>query len=322
MSQNLEIQKESSQKSFNLMKSIKVADIIRLTVIISLLAFALTTPGFLSSLSIRSLLSTMSFVECVAVGMTFITLSGNIMSFSIGAGLSAATVIFVALLPYGLFTALVATVIFSAVINGIQGWIIGYFRANPIIVSMAGYSLIIGIMTYFTQGRGLYIQGGEAAFFKQNLGPIPGPFIGLVLAVIVAQLILTYTRVGKRIYLTGSNSKAALAAGFEPWKTIVWAYVLSGVFAAIAAILMASRYSSGDLQHGIGLEFGAISAVLVGGTLIQGGKGSVLHTLLGTLLIAIFQAVLVLRGFSTEIQQLALGVVVLVVIMLQWKKDK
>ena len=92
-----------------------------------------------------------------------------------------------------------------------------------------------------------------------------------------------------------------------------------GLFTTVTAVLMASRYGSGDLQHGTGFEYQAISAVLVGGTAIQGGHGSVLRTFIGTILIAIFKAVLILRGFSTELQQLLIGVVVLLVIMLQWR---
>ncbi|MBI2726551.1 MAG: ABC transporter permease [Polaromonas sp.] len=299
---------------------LRVADYVRIVIMLALLAFALSTPGFLSQASIRSLLSAMSFVGCVAVGMTFITLSGNIMSFSLGASLAASTVVFVATLPMGTWTAFALTLLFGAVLNGVQGWIIGYLRANPIIVSMAALSLIIGIMSVITGGRGLYINDSSAAIFKLNFGMVPGPLIAFLICAALGQLILSFTRVGRTIMLSGSNPSALLASGTEPWRYTTWAYCIAGIFTSVSAVLIASRYGSGDLQHGAGFEYGAISAVLVGGTVIHGGRGSVVQTVFGTLLIAILQAVLVLRGFNAQYQHLALGVVVLLVIVLQWKR--
>jgi ribose/xylose/arabinose/galactoside ABC-type transport system permease subunit len=284
---------------------------------LALLVFAVLTPGFLTATSIRALLTTASFIGCVAVGMTFITLSGNVMSFSIGTSLSATTIVFMVSLRLGLGTALVLAFLFSALINGVQGWVIGFFRANPIIVSMAAYALIIGVATFATGGRGIYPVGNETDVLKANLGPIPGPLVALLLTVVIGQCILAYTRLGRNIYLVGTNPRAAKAAGIEPWRTVVPAYVVAGLFTAVSAVLVAARYGSGDMEHGIGYEYRAISAVLVGGTAIQGGQGSVVRSLIGTFFIALIQALLVLRGFGVEMQNLLVGVIVLAAIMLQ-----
>lgn len=294
----------------------------RIAIVLALAAFALTTPGFLTEASLRSLLSAMSFVGCVAVSMTFITISGNIMSFSLGASLAASTIVFVATLPLGTWTSFTITLLFGAALNALQGWVIGYLRANPIIVSMAAFSLIIGIMSVITDGNGLYIMGTEAVIFKRNMGPVPGPLIAFLACAVVGQLILSFTNIGRTIMLSGSNPSALLAAGVEPWRSTTWAYSFAGMFTSVAAVLIASRYGSGDLLHGAGFEYSAISAVLVGGTMIQGGHGSVVRTVLGMLIIAILQAILVLRGFSTQYQHLTLGVVVLIVIVLQWKRSR
>lgn len=320
MSDSVSTAVAAPEKPAIFLRDMGAADYIRIVIVLGLVSFALATPGFLSQPSIRSLLSAMSFVGCVAVGMTFITLSGNIMSFSLGASVAASTVVFVAALPYGTWPAFVVTLAFGAVLNAVQGFIIGYFRANPIIVSMAALSLIIGIMSSVTGGRGLYITSNDAAIFKQNFGMVPGPLVAFLVCAVIGQLILSFSRIGRTILLSGSNPNALLAVGLEPWRYTTWAYCIAGVFTSVSAVLIASRYGSGDLQHGAGFEYGAISAVLVGGTLIHGGRGSVTRTVFGALLIAIFQAVLVLRGFSTEVQQLALGLIVLVVIVLQWKR--
>jgi ribose/xylose/arabinose/galactoside ABC-type transport system permease subunit len=296
------------------------AALIQGVAVAGVVVFAVTTPGFFSMTSIRSLLTTVSFIGCVAVGMTFITLSGNIMSFSIGAAMSATTIVFMMSLSLGLIPALLLAFVFSAVISGVQGWVIGYFRANPLIISMAAYAFIIGATTYVTGGRGVYPTSDATDILKQNLGPIPGPLAAFLLAVIAGQVILSFTRFGRNIYLVGTNPRAAKAAGIEPWRTVMWAYVMAGLFTAISAVLIAARYRSGDMEHGIGYEYRAISAVLVGGTAIQGGEGSVIRTFAGTFFIALMQGLLILRGFGIEMQYLLIGLIVLAVIMLQWKE--
>lgn len=296
------------------------AALIQWTAVAAVVLFAVTTPGFFSMTSIRSLLTTVSFIGCVAVGMTFITLSGNIMSFSIGAAMSATTIVFMMSLSLGLIPALLLAFVFSAVISGAQGWVIGYFRANPLIISMAAYAFIIGGATYVTGGRGVYPTSDVTEILKENLGPIPGPLAAFLATVIAGQAILSFTRFGRSIYLVGANPRAAKAAGIEPWRTVMWAYVVAGLFTAISAVLIAARYRSGDMEHGIGYEYRAISAVLVGGTAIQGGEGSVIRTLAGTFFIALMQGLLILRGFGIEMQYLLIGLIVLAVIMLQWKE--
>jgi ribose/xylose/arabinose/galactoside ABC-type transport system permease subunit len=287
----------------------------------ALLALAVLTPGFLTRTSLLALLTTVSFIGCVAVGMTFITLSGNIMSFSLGATLSAGTIVLIACLPYGLGLAILSAAVFCALLSGIQGWIIGYFRANPIIVSMASLALLTGVTTYLTGGRGVYPRGTELEVLTRGIGPIPGPLAALLCVVLIGQFILSRTRFGRNLYLVGSNFRAARAAGMEPWKTIALAYLIAGLFTAVSAVLIAARYSSGDMEHGIGYDYQAISAVLVGGTAIQGGKGSVLRTLSGAFLIAVIQGLLLIRGFSTQMQYLLIGIVVLAAIMLQSKGE-
>jgi ribose/xylose/arabinose/galactoside ABC-type transport system permease subunit len=295
--------------------------VIRLAAITSLVAIAVATPGFLTLPSLLSMLTTMSFIGCVAVGMTFITLSGNLMSFALGATLSVTTVVFMASLSLGLGGALLVAFLFSAFITGLQGFIIGFMRANPIIVSLAAQALIYGFVTFATGGRGIYPEGGETDILKSNFGIVPGPLAAFLLSVIVGQFILSNSRFGRYVIMVGSNRRATEAAGIEPWPIVTAAYALAGIFTAVSAVLMASRYASGDMEHGLGYDYHAISAVLVGGTAIGGGEGSVLRTFYGALVIAMVQGLLVLHGFSTQMQYLIIGLIVLGVIMLQTLKD-
>jgi ribose/xylose/arabinose/galactoside ABC-type transport system permease subunit len=290
---------------------------IRVLALAALIAFALRTPGFLSTVSLISLLTTMSFIGCVAIGMTFITLSGNIMSFALGATLGATTIVFTVSLPLGLAGALLTAFAFSAALTGAQGFIVGYFRANPIIVSMAALALILGFVTLITGGRGIYPDGSEGDVLKGNIGAVPKSLAAFLLTVLVGQFILSFTRFGRNIYMVGSNLRAAEAAGIATWRTVTGAYVVAGLCTAFSAVLMAARYASGDMEHGLGYDYQAISAVLVGGTAIAGGEGSAPRTLAGAFIIAVVEGLLLLNGFSTQWQYLTIGIIVLGVIMLQ-----
>jgi ribose/xylose/arabinose/galactoside ABC-type transport system permease subunit len=296
---------------------------IRLAAVLALVAIAVSTPGFLTPVSLFSLVNTMSFIGCVAVGMTFITLSGNILSFALGATLSVTAIVFVQALPLGLVGAMLAAFASGAVLTGAQGWVIGTFRANSIIVSMAALALIIGVATLVTEGQGVYPQDATAEALKGRIfGAVPIPLAGFLITVAVAQTVLSLTRFGRNLHMVGSNWRAALAAGIEPGRTVVGAYVAAGLCTSFAGILMAARYSSGDMSLGLGYDYSAISAVLVGGTAIQGGEGSAVRSLIGAFIIAVCQGLLVLHGFSSQVQYLAIGVIVLLVIMLQTLADE
>src|SRR5262249_11960517 len=228
---------------------------IRFAALLALIAAAIATPGFLTTTSLFSLLTTMSFIGCVAVGMTFITLSGNVMSFCLGATLSVTTIVFMLSLPVGLAGALIVAFLFSAALTGAQGWVIGYFRANPIIVSMAVLALIYGFVTLFTGGRGIYPEGSETDVLKGRIGFVPIPLAAFLATVVIGQFILSLTRFGRNLYMVGSNHRAAVAAGIVTWRTVTGAYVVAGLFTAFSAVLMASRYASGDMEHGIGYDY-------------------------------------------------------------------
>jgi ribose/xylose/arabinose/galactoside ABC-type transport system permease subunit len=116
--------------------------------------------------------------------------------------------------------------------------------------------------------------------------------------------------------MVGSNPRAAVAAGIATARAVTVAYVIAGACSAMSGVLLAARYGSGDMELGTGYDYTAIAAVLVGGTSIQGGSGSVVRTLIGVTVIAIIEVVLLLRGFSQQLQYLITGVIVLAVIML------
>jgi ribose/xylose/arabinose/galactoside ABC-type transport system permease subunit len=289
---------------------------IRIAAAAAIAGFALTTSGFLSPLSFNALLTDISFVGCVAVGMTFITLTGNVLSLALGATVSASALTFLATLSFGLLPALLFALLFGIVVTGFQGFLVGYFRANPVLVSIAALSLLLGAAAFATGGHRIYPGGEGLALFKGRVAGMPVQALCFFATAIVAQLILSWTRVGRQMIMVGSNNRAATAAGIEAAWTITIAYMIAGACAAISGILLAARYGSGDMELGAGYDYTAIAAVLVGGTAIAGGSGSVLRTMVGVTVISVIEVVLLLRGFSEQLQYLITGLIVLAVIML------
>ena len=278
--------------------------------------FALSTPGFTSPLSINSLLNAISFIGCVAVGMTFITITGNIMSLALGATVSASALVFLASLSLGVFPAFLVAILFGIVVTAVQGALVGYIRANPLLVSIAALSLLIGGAALATGGQRIYPGGEGLQVFKGRVAGVPVEALYFFATVIVGQFVLSWTRVGREMIMVGSNLRASIAAGINTARAVTVAYVLAGACSALSGVLLAARYGSGDMELGTGYDYTAIAAVLVGGTAIGGGTGSVVRTLIGVTVIAVIATVLLLRGFSQQWQYLITGLIVLAVIML------
>jgi ribose/xylose/arabinose/galactoside ABC-type transport system permease subunit len=290
---------------------------IRLCAVIAILAWALATPGFLSRLSIFSMLTSISFVGCVAVGMTFITLSGNIMSLAFGATVSAASVVFMASLAAGAVNAALIALVFAGALTAVQGFIVGYFRANPILVSIAALACILGFADVLTGGQRVYPGGEGFALFRTRPWGIPVETLVFLAAAGIGQLILSATRLGREILMTGSNRRASETAGLNTPAAVVWAYGIAGVATGLAGILLAARYGSGDMDIGTGYEYRAIAAVLVGGNAVTGGAGSVWRSCIGVVLLVAIEMVVRLRGFSEQWQYFFIGLIMLAVVMLQ-----
>jgi len=295
----------------------RIPGLVRAVVVLALLAWALATPGFLSRLSVNALLSQITFVGCVAVGMSFITLSGNIMSLALGATASACSLVFLGSLSLGPAAALGLALGFGAAITAIQGAVIGLLRANAILVSIAALSIIMGVADIVTGGQRIYPTGAPFTLLRGRVLGVPYDTLVLLVLALAGQAVLSGTRIGWEMRMVGSNRRAAEVAGIDAPRAVTVAYALAGLCAGACGILLAARYGSGDMELGTGFDYRAIAAVLVGGTAIQGGAGSVLASLFGMLVLAVIEVVLRLQGFSENLQYLVTGLVVLAVIMLQ-----
>lgn len=292
--------------------------------LLALLGYSmLMTPGFFSAPSILATLDYAALMGLVALGMAFLTISGNIMSFALSATMATSAQIFLLTSGFGVFPAMGLAIAAGVVITAIQGFIIGTLRANPIIVSIAAYALIHGVVTALTGGARIY-PAADAGYelLRGRIGLLQAPLVVFIVSTAVAQLVLTFTRFGRHVFLVGSNFRAAEAAGIKNWRTIFGAYAMAGMFTAFAGIMAAARYQTADLELGAGYDYEAIAAVLLGGTVIQGGSGAAWRVFIGAVVFSAAGTLLVLRGYSTEVQRLLTGLLIFCVICLQASGEK
>ncbi|MAK55646.1 MAG: hypothetical protein CML17_07365 [Pusillimonas sp.] len=285
-----------------------------------LIILALSTPGFISLPNLMALTGTISLVGCVAIGMTFITMSGNIMSFALGATAAATSMLVAYYSPVGGGVSIFIGLLFAVVVSAAQGILVGVFRSNPLIVSIASLSLLFGVAQYLSSGQSMYVEGDVFAWLKARPLGIPATLLVFVAVALCGELILRSTRFGVHTRLVGSNIHASVVAGIRSWRTVTGCYAVAGLFSGVCGVLLAARFGSGTMEFGIGYDYSAISAVLVGGTAISGGSGSVLRTVVGVLVIAVLQSILLLRGFETQYQYFLIGLIVLGAILIQGRR--
>ena len=280
-----------------------------------LIVACLTTPQFLSINNGKAILASASIVGLAALGATFIMIVGSLVSLATAQTMSVIAMVFLAAQGLGLLPAVAIALIAGAVILGIQGALVGAWSANPVVLSIAAAFALTGLATWLTGGSTVYPPADHFRLFNATPFGIPLGVYVFVLAAVAAELVLRKTVRGQQMFMVGENRAAARAAGLPVARIITFAWVGGGVLTAVGAVLLASFNTTATITLGGTITFDAIAAVLVGGTAINGGKGSALRTVFGTLAIAVIANVLLLRGFSTGAQLLVKGLLVLVFVV-------
>lgn len=277
---------------------------------------AIGTDGFLTSANFRAILASVGILGIVAVGMTMITISGNLFSLSLGVTVTVASITFLSWLDLGIVAAIVLSVALATTIGALQGVVIAGLGANPIVITIAFGSLQLAAAARFTGGEAVSPDGGGFGWLAETVGGIPVSVFVLFGLVIALDAWLRRSRAGKELYLSGENRFAARAAALRVSGLTVVAFALAGACAGVAGVLLGAANRNAALVGGGDLySFNAIAVVLVGGVAVSGGRGAAARTVLGALFIAAISDMLLLRGYSTGIQTLVAGIFVLLAII-------
>ena len=260
-----------------------------------------------------------SMLALVALGMTFVILTGGI-DLSVGALLAVAGVVAAKLAAYGTMVAVLGGIGCAALLGFANGMLITRARIQPFIVTLAMLIAARGAALAATGEQSVGIvstSGGLTWLGRGELGPIPVPVAIFALAYLIAWLMLRYTRFGRFVYAVGDSEGAARLLGLKVERVLLGVYTLSGALAGLAGIVLAARLGAGQPVAGTGWELDAIAAVVVGGTLLTGGQGGVGSTLLGVLLLGVIFNLFNLEGTISPWWQWVLrgGFLLLVVIV-------
>jgi ribose/xylose/arabinose/galactoside ABC-type transport system permease subunit len=294
---------------------------------------ALSHGDFLTAGNITNVLRQITYNAIVAVGQTFVIITAGI-DLSVGSLIELTGVVmatFANAMPFGGFGLIVATLLVGLAVGCGAGFInaLPVVRLNlpPFITTLAMMLMARGLAFKLSHGQPIpvastafanigtgYVLGGIMA--PLHLPGIPVAVLWMAAIFIVFGVLLARTRFGRYVYAIGGNEEAARLAGINVAAVKTGVYMISGGCAAVAGLLLMARFSSGSPQKGIGTELQSIAAVVVGGTSLMGGRGAIIGTFLGALLIGVLNNVMNLIGIESYTQDIVLGFVILLAVVL------
>lgn len=304
------------------MKAAKIQKYIRLyamfiVLLILIIAFSILTPSFLKSSNISSVLRQISMLGITAVGMMLPILLGGI-DLSVGAIITFVNIICAHMMVnMGLspVIAVFASIMLSVLIGMVDGVIIAKINIPPLIMTFAMQMILEG--TSYVISNGLPIYGfpeGFAMIGQGYLAFAPIPVVIMILCFIFGSFVLNKTYFGRFFYAVGGNEEASKLSGINVFNVKTLAYTLSGLFAGIAGIVMLSRTNSGTPNAGKGFEMDVLTAIVLGGVSINGGRGKIHNIIAGVLIIGVLQNGLVLMNVGTYVQYIVKGIVLAVAV--------
>ena len=278
-----------------------------------ILASVVFVDGFASLVNITDVFHRAAPIGIVAVGMTFVVISGNYLDLSVVAQVATSAVILIAVSnEYGLPLAMLAALLAAATFGIVNGVAVGYFKANAVIVTLATTYIGLGLLRYFSGGSIFFgpQDGIIREFGLGKLGPVPYSAIVLLIMTIILGFVLSRTNFGFLVRSFGVNERATRLSGTNTAAVVIGAFLVTAVAAMVAGWVLAAFSNTAVSAMSQGYDFRALAAIIVGGTSVFGGKGSVLRTLVGVIFVSVLTNVLVLSGISFGYQQMALGALI------------
>jgi ribose transport system permease protein len=300
----------------------KIGPLIGLLLIVVIIA--IMSPNFLTLNNLLNVLRQVSINALIAFGMTFVILTGGI-DLSVGSILALTGAVTAGFMAGGMdpVLAMFLGLLLGAILGAINGVIISKGKVAPFIATLATMTIYRGLTLVYTEGKPISGLGDSQAF--QLLGKgyffgIPVPVITMAITFGILYFILKKTTFGRRVYAVGGNEEASRLSGISVDRIKIYVYSLTGALAALAALILTSRLNSAQPTAGNMFELDAIAAVVLGGTSLTGGRGWIVGTLIGALIIGVLNNGLNLIGVSSFFQQVVKGAVILVAVLLDRKK--
>jgi len=284
-------------------------------------------PTFISPVNLMNILQQVGVPGIVAVGMTIVMISGGIdLSVGMLASLvSIVTALGISKWHLGVFPSILVGVSAAVVLESMMGYIISRTKVESFIINLGGMITFQGIALLLSHSREVVMKG-ELNFLTANLiegakDPVTGldlrlpPYVLVFLAIaLIAGLLLTYTKYGRRIYAVGTNPYAAYLAGINVRNMRLSVYAIIGLLVGVGAVMLLARINTGIITLGQGLEIDTIAMVVIGGTALRGGKGNIVGTLIGVFFLGSIGNAMNMLRLPSEVQYVAKGLVVIIAV--------
>lgn len=276
---------------------------------------AVSADAFLTPGNILDVLRQVSITGMMAIGVTFVVITGR-LDLSVGSMLTLLTVIVVDKHnTLGPIPAIAITLAVGLAIGAWNGLLVGFLRLNALIVTLAMLSLLQGMTLYYSGGSNVNIANAQTTWFaffgRGTLLGIPVPVILFLGGAAIGSFVLGRTIFGRTVYAVGGNQTTSVFSGIDARWTVFWAYLISGLTTAVAATIMGSRVMGAQNTIGQGYELTVLAGVILGGTSLMGGSGSIWRTVVGIAMLGFIQNGLLLLGFAYYVQWLVTWVVII-----------
>ena len=298
--------------------------------LVLMLIFSVLQPRFFSELNLFNVMRQISITGLIALGMTFVILTGGI-DLSVGSVVALAGLVAGALnkgstanslsldeavvTGYPLAVSVGAAALVGLGAGLVQGIAITTLDVPPFVVTLGGLSAFRGAALLYSGGGPISSFDASYRYWGQGkLGPVPVPVVVFLGAAALCHVVLRHTRYGRHVYAVGGNAEAARLSGLNVKALTLSVYVIVGLFAGIAGFVLSSRLNSAEAVAGQGYELTVIAAVVIGGTSLFGGVGSVAGTVVGAVLIGVLINGLVLMNVSPYVQQIIIGVIIVLAV--------
>jgi inositol transport system permease protein len=289
-----------------------------LILIVIFAASALFVDGFATQANLTNVLRQITVVSLLALGATFIIILGHInVAYGSMIALIGCVSAAVMVVTGNVYIAILAGLVLGVFIGVVNGYVITKFNIPAFIMTLAVTTIARGAVLLFTGGTPITGMGPDFLFIGQGyIGFVPTSVLVLLMLFLFAWVLLNKTAFGRHVYAVGGNKNAAVASGINT-KLVVWkAFIFDGIMAAVAGIVLMSRINSGQPAAGVAYEFDAITAVVVGGTSLAGGSGTIVGTIIGAIIVGIINNVLNLLNVNTYWQQIVKGLIILVAVII------
>ena len=288
------------------------------------LIITFVTPSFLTVANITNVFTQVSVNAIIAVGMTFVILTGGI-DLSVGSTLAISGAIAASVIKStgNVFLAIIAASIVGILVGFVNGFLIAKGKLQAFIATLATMTIFRGLTLVFTNGTPISkLPESFLSIGNAKLGFIPIPVLITVVVAAISIYVLSQTRFGRYLYALGGNEESAKLSGINTDRIKMLTYVVSGFVSAIAGVIITSRIGSASPNAGTGFELDAIAAVVIGGTSLAGGEGKISGTIIGALIIGILNNGLNLMNVSPFYQSIVKGLVILIAVLLDKKSRK